>query len=108
MVSASGEGKTSLVQAGLFPVLRQATPLEVIWEIARMRPGASPFRELAAALLDEEGVSAAPVPRDRIREIDRLATSLRTAGAPALEQVLTRRNQEKPGTRRYLLFVDQW
>lgn len=49
VVGASGSGKSSIVQAGLFPLLRrESTPS---WEIILFTPGNHPFHNLAAALL---------------------------------------------------------
>jgi basic membrane lipoprotein Med (substrate-binding protein (PBP1-ABC) superfamily) len=47
VVGPSGSGKSSLVQAGLIPALRDHDPS---WVIASMRPGAYPFTELEVAL----------------------------------------------------------
>jgi basic membrane lipoprotein Med (substrate-binding protein (PBP1-ABC) superfamily)/DNA-binding SARP family transcriptional activator len=51
VVGPSGSGKSSLVQAGLIPALRQAERPDASWVIAVMRPGAYPFTELEAALV---------------------------------------------------------
>lgn len=49
VVGPSGSGKSSIVQAGLFPLLRrESTPS---WEIIHFTPGNYPFHNLAAALL---------------------------------------------------------
>ena len=50
IVGMSGCGKTSLVQAGLISTLMRGSMSEN-WRIARMRPGNTPFRSLAKALL---------------------------------------------------------
>ena len=51
VVGPSGSGKSSLVNAGLLPALRQgAVPGSATWFPAQMRPGARPFEELATAL----------------------------------------------------------
>ena len=47
VLGASGSGKSSLVFAGLVPQLRQQEG----WLIVPMRPGADPFKALAAVLL---------------------------------------------------------
>src|SRR5262249_20662954 len=51
LVGASGSGKSSVVQAGLLPRLRQAA-VECVWLTATFKPGTSPFYNLAAAVLD--------------------------------------------------------
>ena len=51
VVGPSGSGKSSLVQAGLIPALRNADRSDADWVIAVMRPGAYPFTELEAALV---------------------------------------------------------
>ncbi len=51
VVGPSGSGKSSLVQAGLIPALRNADRSGANWVIALMRPGAYPFTELEAALV---------------------------------------------------------
>jgi basic membrane lipoprotein Med (substrate-binding protein (PBP1-ABC) superfamily)/DNA-binding SARP family transcriptional activator len=50
VVGPSGSGKSSLVQAGLIPALRNPERRDVNWVIAVMRPGAYPFTELEASL----------------------------------------------------------
>ncbi|MEO7398127.1 MAG: BTAD domain-containing putative transcriptional regulator, partial [Ilumatobacteraceae bacterium] len=51
VVGPSGSGKSSLVQAGMIPALRNADRFGANWVIAVMRPGAYPFTELEAALV---------------------------------------------------------
>jgi DNA-binding SARP family transcriptional activator len=51
VVGPSGSGKSSVVRAGLIPVLRGSTRLGTgAWQIVTMVPGQDPYRELAAAL----------------------------------------------------------
>jgi len=59
VLGASGNGKSSLVRAGIVPALRTgALPGSERWPIAAMTPGADPLQALSAALgrmgLDEE------------------------------------------------------
>ncbi|WP_414622819.1 caspase family protein [Calothrix sp. CCY 0018] len=55
VLGASGTGKSSLVQAGLLPYLRQKQdkeqPAQCWYILDPMRPGKSPFKELARAFL---------------------------------------------------------
>jgi WD40 repeat protein/transcriptional regulator with XRE-family HTH domain len=46
MFGSSGSGKTSIIQAGLIPILRQDQ-----WIIVQMRPGRQPFLSLAEGML---------------------------------------------------------
>ena len=52
VVGPSGSGKSSVVKAGLIPVLRQGgLPGSGNWFVAKMVPGPQPFEELETALL---------------------------------------------------------
>lgn len=57
VVGTSGSGKSSLVNSGLGPALRQGlmAPAGTAWRIAQFRPGADPLRAMARALA-EDGV----------------------------------------------------
>jgi WD40 repeat protein len=51
VLGPSGSGKSSLVRAGLLPVLRRgAIPASETWQICVLRPGAHPLTALAAQL----------------------------------------------------------
>src|SRR5215831_10669324 len=56
VLGASGSGKSSLVRAGLLPALYGGvmTRAGSHWHTAILRPGGSPVRNLAAALLGTE------------------------------------------------------
>src|SRR5262245_3525110 len=51
LVGPSGSGKSSVVQAGLVPLLRRQRPPQRAWDEVVFRPGDSPFYRLAGALL---------------------------------------------------------
>jgi WD40 repeat protein len=53
VVGSSGAGKSSFVQAGVIPRLRE----QGRWLVLRLRPGHKPFRALANRLLFREGTS---------------------------------------------------
>jgi WD40 repeat protein len=83
IVGASGSGKSSLVRAGVLPLLTQPETIEGIglWRRAVTRPGAAGgegdcFDALAAALLEPAGLPALANPESR-NAIRDLATELR-------------------------------
>src|SRR5262249_52444040 len=52
----SGSGKTSLLQAGLIPAIRDGKLADLpAWRIVVFTPGAEPVAELAAKLANEDG-----------------------------------------------------
>lgn len=61
VVGSSGNGKSSLVRAGLLPSLYSGSMTEAgsRWHIANMRPGGSPIHHLACSL-SEPGVLDKP------------------------------------------------
>src|SRR5262245_32573321 len=69
----SGTGKSSLVRAGLLPALKMRLVPRAgsRWRIAEFRPGGSPLRNLAAALLSTRGFNGKGPPEagvERLRE----------------------------------------
>lgn len=56
VVGTSGSGKSSLVRAGLLPLLYGGRRFDTnaLWRIALMRPGETPIRNLAQALVEPE------------------------------------------------------
>lgn len=103
VVGASGSGKSSVVRAGLVPILRKNR--ERVWEVATIVPTDGPIHALAAALhpLLEPDMSET----DRLIETNKLADALlqRTV---KLRDVADRALVKQPGTDRLLLIVDQW
>jgi DNA-binding SARP family transcriptional activator/ABC-type glycerol-3-phosphate transport system substrate-binding protein len=89
VVGPSGSGKSSVVRAGLLPVVRATHPS---WMVATMVPGAHPFAEFEAALLN-----AMPDPRSS------LEGQLRGDDLDILRAVL----RVVPDGGRLLLVVDQ-
>ena len=68
VVGSSGSGKSSLVRAGLIPNLEAGFLVQDrdLWKIAIFKPGGSPLRNLAAAMLSVTG----PVEIPQLRESD--------------------------------------
>jgi len=50
VIGPSGSGKSSLITAGLLPLLRRQRPPEPVWEILITRPGPDPVLSLASEL----------------------------------------------------------
>ena len=103
VVGASGSGKSSIVLAGLVPLLRRRADGRV-WETGVMRPGRHPLRQLAAVFLP---------PDTNLEEFDRIAVLKKRAeqlasGEITLADVIDTTLERQPGTDRLLLVVDQW
>jgi energy-coupling factor transporter ATP-binding protein EcfA2 len=103
VIGASGSGKSSVVLAGLIPSLRQ----QENWLIASLRPGATPFENLAKALLSpvvqlETGKSEG-VTEINADEVNQLATDLQE-GNRTLSDVV----KSIGSPRRFLLVIDQF
>jgi formylglycine-generating enzyme required for sulfatase activity len=110
VVGASGSGKSSVVQAGLIPELRQRGG----WEVGILRPGGDPWGNLAACLVELLGETYPDV-LARQRAIKDLAADLAPApdGAARPPSRLTlpdliRLICERQGLARVLLVADQW
>jgi formylglycine-generating enzyme required for sulfatase activity len=113
VVGASGSGKSSVVQAGLIPLLRRRGN----WAVAIVRPGAEPWRSLAGALLD--AIDGPPAEGQRVQRqwaIGELAGELASGaplGAPGgarvgLPHLVAATLAAQAGCSRLLLVVDQW
>src|SRR5205085_1618001 len=74
LTGASGSGKSSILQAGLFPRLRRSS--HDSWELLSIVPGISPFRSLASALLTRLSPDLSETAR--LHEVKALAETLRT------------------------------
>jgi phospholipase C len=105
VVGPSGSGKSSVVQAGLVPLLRRQLPPATTWDVATFRPGTDPFVRLAAALtpLLEQRLSET----DRMTEAHKLGDRL-AGGEIRCESVIDRALEKSNGTGRLLLVADQF
>jgi KaiC/GvpD/RAD55 family RecA-like ATPase len=105
LVGPSGSGKSSVVQAGLLPLLRRQRPPKATWDAVAFTPGDRPFHRLAAKLIPllEPALSET----DRLTEAQKLGDRL-AAGEVLLEDVVERVLEKSNGTDRLLLVADQF
>jgi formylglycine-generating enzyme required for sulfatase activity len=102
IVGASGSGKSSVVFAGLLPVLRRAGG----WMIGQFRPRDEPFHALAAPLTDFLEPGSGEV--DRLRETRKLGEAL-SKGEVTLSDVVARLDSApRAGGQRYLIVADEF
>ena len=101
VVGASGNGKSSVVFAGLLPKLRK----DLKWLIADFRPGPGPFEALAAGLLLL--LEPSMTETDRLIETRKLASALQ-AGDLDLMEVVERLLAKHDKAHKLLLIADQF
>jgi hypothetical protein len=105
VVGPSGSGKSSVVQAGLVPLLRREVPPETTWDAISFTPGSDPFHRLASGLIPL--LEPAMTERARLAEAEGLGRDL-ARGRTRLESVINRVIEKSNGTGRLLLIVDQF
>jgi len=109
LIGPSGSGKSSIVHAGVLPVLLSIRQLptatgqrlgatQTLWSIVEFRPGADPFRALAETLIR---LHSATLPHARI-DLAELTRSLTSEDAPRHALGLLHKH------KRTLLFADQF
>jgi tetratricopeptide (TPR) repeat protein/energy-coupling factor transporter ATP-binding protein EcfA2 len=105
VVGPSGSGKSSVVQAGLLPLLRRERPPATTWEAVVFPPGKYPFHNMAVAFtsLWEQGEMDNA---NRILKAGEMGKSW-AEGVPlgaAIDLIL----KESSGTDRLLIILDQF
>jgi hypothetical protein len=100
IVGPSGSGKSSVVQAGLIPLLRREHPPANTWDAVSFTPGHDPFHRLASALI--------PLLEPNLGETARLAQAEElgrnlAANRIRVEAVINRVIEKSNGTGRLLL-----
>jgi len=105
VVGPSGSGKSSVVQAGLVPLLRRERSPAPSWDVVAFTPGTDPFLRLASALIPllEQDLSEA----DRLTEGQKVGERL-ASGEIRLESVIDRVIEKSNGTGRLLVIADQF
>ena len=104
IVGSSGCGKSSLVRAGLIPVLRAGFLVEErdVWLVATMKPGNAPLTGLAASVLASAGARAEPSDEG----VPPLVAAIRERGVEAILAVAANACRERDAN--LLLLVDQF
>jgi len=108
VIAASGAGKSSLVHAGLIPVLAKRE--NEAWDVFAFKPGQEPLyglaRSMSGVLAQEDNLDA------QLNEIRRNVENLReTSGrlSEYVEEIIRRRSGTTSGKRHHvLIFIDQW
>jgi energy-coupling factor transporter ATP-binding protein EcfA2 len=103
VVGRSGSGKSSLVFAGLLPVLRR--DLDRCWNVLTLRPGSAPIEALAMAFSRADNEDSAKYAAKIGAEADQLRAGDPELPSRMIQQVLDR-SEGKPD--RLLLYIDQW
>ena len=105
VVGPSESGKSSVVRAGLLPLLRRQRPPANTWDVVVFKPGDRPERRLARALLRllQPDLEPSRLPGEAEALGDRLA-----AGTGVLEDCVEQILDQSNGTNRLLLVADQF
>lgn len=101
VVGPSGSGKSSVVHAGLLPLLRK----EASWQIITMRPGSEPLQSLAAALVPHLESDLSDT--GQLVAIGQMAQALRLQNT-RFHNIVERIQQQHQDGKRLLLVVDQF
>ncbi|PSB01186.1 nSTAND1 domain-containing NTPase [Merismopedia glauca] len=101
VVGASGSGKSSVVLAGLIPLLRQDKVVQ--WQVAVFRPGTNPIESLAIALTSVSQIRD----RRRLAELELEAELRTTSGLSSAVERIVNANPHKPYIR-LVLVADQF
>jgi hypothetical protein len=106
VIGRSGSGKSSIVYAGLFPVLRSELGLggQSVWQIIDLRPHAEPLHQLALAFDPPKAGPGSIAFRAQLNE----AAQFFRRDKVTLAELVRDRLRDDPGSTRLLLYVDQW
>jgi len=101
VVGSSGSGKSSVVFAGLLPLLRK----DPDWAILDFRPGSQPFESFSQVILTH--LEPEMTEREQILETEKYAEEFRS-GELKLFKILTRLLKKCSPASRLLIIVDQF
>ncbi|MCU0438917.1 MAG: High-affnity carbon uptake protein Hat/HatR [Raineya sp.] len=106
IIGTSGIGKSSFIYCGIFPVLYGDYPTDTSskWEIFTMRPGVSPIKNLAKALVHNELINFEDSEKNSLSE--NIEYALLTKDSNGLIDSIRSKYQQFP--RNYLIFIDQF
>jgi hypothetical protein len=105
VVGPSGSGKSSVMHAGLLPLLRRQRPPMPAYDTVTFTPGKRPFHSLAAALSPLWASQASKT--DMLVSMERLGNGL-ASGEVSLDSAIALALSESSGTDRLLVIVDQF
>jgi serine/threonine protein kinase/WD40 repeat protein len=105
VIGPSGSGKSSLVYAGLLPLLRRRQPPEKTWDAVWFRPGNRPFNALAGVLVPLLEPNLSEV--DRLIELGKLENGL-SSGSIQLADIAERVCRKTQSTDCLLVIIDQF
>ena len=105
VIGPSGSGKSSVVQAGLLPLLRRQRPPANTWDAISFTPGQQPFRSFAGALMPL--LEPTMTETDRLEEQGKLSERL-AAGTVRIDDVAKRIIEKSKGTDRILIVIEQF
>jgi hypothetical protein len=105
VVGPSGSGKSSVVQAGLVPLLRRQLPPATPWDVVTFTPGSDPFHRLASSVIQLLELDLSET--DQLAEAQKLGDKL-AAGEIKFESIIDRVIRKSNGTGRLLLVADQF
>ena len=108
VVGASGSGKSSLVHAGLIPLLREGTGRSA-WCIISMRPGSDPYLSLAEECAKSLSDDSSPAALEReLKELYEAIHPSSDRPAGAISRILGQVLQKCAPAGRGILILDQF
>ena len=105
VVGPSGSGKSSLVSAGVLPILRRQANPQPSWDIVTFTPGERPFHRLAASLVNLSTTASSDT--DRLIESKKLGDAIST-GEVLIEDYVDQLLVLGGKSDRMLLVADQF